>query len=177
MQVEMKELIEKGWKFVEDCMQDLREDDMVAMRFMLLHADGTHIPIFIDPEISNASEGKDAMAKIVRKYVKEHKPIAVFFLSDVYVSKIVDRKNSKKAMRLAKQLEQIGGEEAERRGLVKRREAISCLIETPLAAIQLTAFYRHDKKEIVEEEREQLGPGAVMAGRMAGYFSEDAAHA
>jgi len=123
-----------------------------------------------DPTIINSGAGKSATMRKVRELCAKVQARIVFMVSDTFMAKYTAKDGDD--MKIVNLIREIGAEEAEKRGLVTRREAIIVQISTPLSAARLIQFYKRQGDAIIWEERETMGPHDVLQeeGRLTGFF-------
>jgi hypothetical protein len=125
-------------------------------------------PIIMVGETTNSSRAKEKASEMARKLVKEHNAEAVLVSGDMLFTQV-----STKDPSLIKRIDAIGIEAAHELGLVKRREALWCNIETRTQGKKaLYRFYRreNDGRDIIVEEEWQPPVGAISMGRMLNFF-------
>lgn len=166
MNLDMDTLIESGWSLIETQKQAMEKHGDIPMIFTIFGANGEiDVMIAEQPGIINSPEAKHAVVEEVCRRVAAIQGGVVFATFDSFMAKF----KGKAADKLADLVEEIGTAEAERRGLVKRREAISCQITTPLWSTTLVCYYVRVRKLILWEERETI-KNSVDKGRMSDYF-------
>lgn len=181
MKLEMNELVTFAWGLLAGARETMNEDGDIPMTFVLLTKDGTieHVST-ADSRVINSPTHKDLIALAVRERCKQIKAGAVLMLSDTFMGKMTTKSGAspaerKAAIELAELVHSIGTEEAERRGIIKRREAIVCQINLPRETKQIFWFYRREgdraagTERIIWEETEEMDAD-FASGRLSGYF-------
>jgi hypothetical protein len=173
------ELVQQAWHALEDAVMPMLEAagglnpmhiviSPEQMELVQGHAlEGTHM--------THTGEMDAAVAETVRERVAALRAYAVLTISDTWYSGMLQGD-------LLKTVEAIGSAEAERRGLIKRREAILCQVDSPYEHSLLVQYYQRVKaykkrgrKRIVWQEREEWPPemlGEARGSRISNYFRD-----
>lgn len=168
-QMDRAEMLAVAGDFLESAAAVLSETGNIPMSFLIVGPDKAITIVTDEPQIINSPKGKSALAQRAREEVKKLNAYVVFVISDTYMTKFT----GEDSLPLAEYVAEIGSEEAERLGLVKRREAIACQIYTRDANASATQFYKRDDDEkIIFEEREEQPFNLISSGRLSGFFND-----
>jgi hypothetical protein len=167
----MDELVEMGWSLLDKEVATLQEDGCICMKFFVVSDNRFDVVMSPQPEVANDPEAKEAIFALVKSHAREHSADAVCVLSDVYIGHRSMKDLPKEKL---DQIMEVGMLEAERRGLIKKREALIMSISTRLQTVMLVQYYRREenkgKERIVLEEKElKDSPGT---GRLASFFDD-----
>jgi len=168
----MSQLIERAWEALDQQKVALEVTGELPLVFVVYGPEKAETIVAggglgLMPDDPRVTE---AMVETVRERVQAIQGYAVFSFSDTWLTKILGSNHKE----IAAIVQQIGSKEAERRGLVKRREALVCAVNTPLHVASCIQYYHRDGTKIVWEEREHFAPehAGYTTGRMSDYFRD-----
>jgi hypothetical protein len=152
-------------------IERIRETGELMMTFTLVKRDGGIEMIGVDGETTNSGRRKDALAKTLKARVSEGQIEAILMLSDVFFADDITPQAEAIRQQFGMTIEQAAAA-----GLCRRREAVYCILQSPILALWMKQEYRRDgsRVELVgapEVQDDASGDWQVEAGgRFTGFF-------
>lgn len=156
-------------KFLEYGIDTIRENGEIHLQYQLIRADGGIEIVLVDGPITNSRAGKRILSDQIRARCAAGELQAVMMLSDVFYG-TTDEQGQKTMDALKLDVEQ-----AHELGLLKKREALLLIVDSPIFHRAIRQGYRRAGRSIEIEDREELPENA--SGRMVVYFPRTAAAA
>jgi hypothetical protein len=158
-------------------IERIRETGDLMQTFILVKRDGTMEMIVIDRAITNDEQQKFTLSKMLKARVAEGEIEAVIMLSDVFFADDITPQGNAIRQQFRMTIEQAAAA-----GLCRMREAVMCMLESPIFGQHMQQEYRRDgtRIELVGAPLiadDASGTGKFLPSRFTGFFPRPASAA